>query len=78
VGSLQERDTAASGGETGQGIAKRRLSDHRVLLELMELGIEASKQKEQAFFELAGAVPRLRRPGRGQATGRQAGADGVC
>lgn len=37
-----------------QGIAKRRrLSDNRVLLELIELGIEASRQKEQEFFELA-------------------------
>jgi hypothetical protein len=37
-----------------QGIAKRRrLSDNRVLLELIELGIETSKQKEQAFFEPA-------------------------
>jgi hypothetical protein len=37
-----------------QGIAKRRrLSDNRVLLELIELGIETSKQKEQAFFERA-------------------------
>ncbi len=37
-----------------QGIAKRRrLSDNRVLLELIELGIETSKQREQAFFELA-------------------------
>ena len=37
-----------------QGIAKRRrLSDNRVLLELIELGIETSKQKQQAFFELA-------------------------
>ena len=32
---------------------RRRLSDNRVLVELIELGIEASKQKEQAFFELA-------------------------
>ena len=29
------------------------LSDNRVLLELIELGIEARKQKEKAFFELA-------------------------
>jgi hypothetical protein len=37
-----------------QGIAKkRRLSDNRILLELIELGIEASRQKEQEFFELA-------------------------
>ena len=35
-------------------MAKRqRLSDNRVLLELIELGIEASKQKEKDFFELA-------------------------
>ena len=31
----------------------RRLSDNRVLVELIELGIEASKQKEKAFFERA-------------------------
>jgi hypothetical protein len=35
-------------------IAKgQRLSDNRVLVELIELGIEARKQKEKAFFELA-------------------------
>ena len=32
---------------------RRRLSDNRVLVDLIEQGIEASKQKEQAFFELA-------------------------
>ncbi|HEX8815671.1 MAG TPA: hypothetical protein VF753_09235 [Terriglobales bacterium] len=32
---------------------RRRLSDNRVLVELIEEGIEARKQKEQAFFELA-------------------------
>ncbi len=35
-------------------IAKqRRLSENRVLAELIEQGIEARKQKEKAFFELA-------------------------
>jgi hypothetical protein len=35
-------------------IAKhRRLSNNRVLLELIEEGIEARKQKEKAFFDLA-------------------------
>jgi hypothetical protein len=35
-------------------IAKhRRLSGNRVLVELVELGLEASKQKEKEFFELA-------------------------
>jgi hypothetical protein len=33
--------------------SRRRLSDNRVLVELIELGIAASKQKEKAFFELA-------------------------
>jgi len=32
---------------------RRRLSDNRVLVELIEEGIEAQKQKEKAFFELA-------------------------
>jgi hypothetical protein len=31
----------------------RRLSGNRVLVELVELGLEARKQKERAFFELA-------------------------
>ena len=35
-------------------IAKsQRLSENRVLVELIELGIEARKQREKAFFELA-------------------------
>jgi len=35
-------------------IARQRdLSDNRVLVELIEQGIEASRQKEKAFFELA-------------------------
>jgi hypothetical protein len=32
---------------------RRRLSDNRVLVELIEEGIEASRRKEQAFFDLA-------------------------
>jgi hypothetical protein len=32
---------------------RRRLSDNRVLLELIEQGIEARRQKERVFFELA-------------------------
>jgi len=31
----------------------QRLSDNRILVDLIELGIEARKQKEKAFFELA-------------------------
>ena len=32
---------------------RRRLSDNRILVELIEQGIDAEKQKEKAFFELA-------------------------
>jgi hypothetical protein len=32
---------------------RRRLSDNRVLVELIEDGIEARRQKEKAFFDLA-------------------------
>jgi len=32
---------------------QRRLGDNRVLLELIEQGIQARKEKEKAFFELA-------------------------
>jgi metal-responsive CopG/Arc/MetJ family transcriptional regulator len=32
---------------------RRRLSDNRVLVELIEEGIEAQKKKENEFFELA-------------------------
>jgi hypothetical protein len=32
---------------------KRRLSDNRVLVELVEQGLEAQKEKEKAFFKLA-------------------------
>jgi hypothetical protein len=32
---------------------RRRLSDNRVLVELIELGIEARRQKEKDFFDLA-------------------------
>jgi predicted transcriptional regulator len=36
------------------GIARRRrLSENRVLVELIEEGIEAQQQKEKAFFDLA-------------------------
>jgi hypothetical protein len=32
---------------------KKRLSDNRVLVELVERGLEAEKEKEKAFFALA-------------------------
>jgi hypothetical protein len=36
------------------GMAKRRrLSDNRIMVELIELGIEAQREREKAFFDLA-------------------------
>lgn len=32
---------------------RRRLSDNRILVELIELGIEARKEREKAFFDIA-------------------------
>jgi metal-responsive CopG/Arc/MetJ family transcriptional regulator len=32
---------------------RRRLSDNRVIVELLEQGIEVSQQREQEFFKLA-------------------------
>ena len=32
---------------------KKRLSDNRILVELVEQGLEAQKEKEKAFFALA-------------------------
>jgi hypothetical protein len=53
---------------------RRRLSDNRVLVELIELGIEAGKQKEKAFFELAERFRAANEPGEvkelGDALGR--------
>ena len=39
----------------GRGLARRgRLSANRMLLELIENGMEAKKRKQQEFFDLAG------------------------
>jgi hypothetical protein len=40
----------------------RRLSDNRVLIELIELGLEAQKKKEKAFFDLAERFRAARDP----------------
>ena len=39
--------------QVGTMARRRRLSDNRVLVELIELGIEAGKQREREFFALA-------------------------
>lgn len=55
-------------------IAKhRRLSSNRVLVELVELGLEARKEKEKAFFELAERFRRANDPGQVKELGEQLG-----
>ncbi len=52
---------------------RRRLSDNRVLVELIEEGIEAQKQKEKAFFELAERFREARDPKEVKALGDELG-----
>jgi len=51
----------------------RRLSDNRVLVELIELGIEASKQKEKVFFELAERFRAAKDPAESKRLGDELG-----
>ncbi|MGA7572376.1 MAG: hypothetical protein WBV31_13490 [Terriglobales bacterium] len=51
----------------------RRLSDNRVLVELIELGIEARKQKEKTFFDLAERFRSAGDPGEAKRLGDQLG-----
>jgi hypothetical protein len=39
--------------QVGRIARKKRLSDNRVLVELLEQGLEVQKEKERAFFALA-------------------------
>lgn len=52
---------------------RRRLSDNRVLVELIEQGIEAGKQREQAFFELAARFRAASDPSEVKSLGDQLG-----
>lgn len=57
-----------------EAIAKhRRLSGNRVLIELVELGLEARKQKEKAFFELAARFRNADDPGQVKELGDELG-----
>ena len=53
--------------------SRRRLSDNRVLVELIELGIEASKQKEKVFFELAERFRATKDPAESKRLGDELG-----
>ncbi len=52
---------------------RRRLSDNRVLVELIEQGLEARQQKEKAFFDLAERFRRTSDPGEAKALGEELG-----
>jgi predicted NAD-dependent protein-ADP-ribosyltransferase YbiA (DUF1768 family) len=55
-------------------MAKRRqLSDNRVLVELIEQGMEARKQRESAFFDLAKRFRTASDPEEVKALGEQLG-----
>jgi predicted DNA-binding ribbon-helix-helix protein len=48
---------------------RRRLSENRVLVELIEQGIDARKQRERAFFDLAERFRAASDPGEVRALG---------
>ena len=52
---------------------RRRLSDNRVLVELIEQGIAAEKQKEKAFFELAERFRSSKNPEEAKQLGEELG-----
>ena len=52
---------------------QRRLSDNRVLVELIEQGIQAEKEKEKVFFDLAQRFREARDPKEVQQLGDQLG-----
>lgn len=52
---------------------RRRLSDNRVLVELIEQGIEAATQKEKAFFELAERFRSSKNPDEARKLGDELG-----
>jgi len=52
---------------------RRRLSDNRVLVELIERGMEARKQKEKAFFDLVERFRATSDPEQVKALGEELG-----
>jgi predicted DNA-binding ribbon-helix-helix protein len=52
---------------------RRRLSDNRVLVELIEQGMEARKQRERVFFDLAERFRAATDPEQVQSLGEQLG-----
>lgn len=52
---------------------RRRLSDNRVLVELIEQGLEARRQKEKSFFDLAERFRAATDPTEAKALGEELG-----
>jgi metal-responsive CopG/Arc/MetJ family transcriptional regulator len=52
---------------------RRRLSDNRVLVELIEHGLEAEKQRERAFLDLAERFRAAKDPEEVKALGEEMG-----
>ena len=52
---------------------QRRLSDNRVLVQLIEQGLEAQKEKEKAFFDLAQRFRQANDPKEVEKLGHQLG-----
>jgi predicted NAD-dependent protein-ADP-ribosyltransferase YbiA (DUF1768 family) len=52
---------------------RRRLSENRVLVELIEQGMEARKEKERAFFDLAERFRAASDPAQAKALGEELG-----
>lgn len=52
---------------------QRRLSDNRVMVALIEQGLEAQKEKEKAFFELAQRFRKANEPKEVERLGDQLG-----
>jgi hypothetical protein len=52
---------------------QRHLSDNRVLVELIEQGIEARRRREKAFFELAERFRQATDPGQVKQLGDELG-----
>jgi predicted transcriptional regulator len=59
--------------KVGDIAKRRRLSDNRVLTELIQEGIEAQKQKEKAFFDLAERFRAASDPEQVKALGEELG-----
>ena len=52
---------------------KRKLSANKIIIELIENGMEAEKRKQQEFFDLAAKFRAARDPGEVQKLGDQMG-----